>query len=334
MKKTVYYLILMAALSLWITPSSGQKVAFSFQSWPNNKTSVRNKVATTISDLLTEIQRAYVANRPLNLNRLNMTDEARKSLHDTWNKYGHFSVDYNEIITECLQSYNNYEVRKIYITFHRDNKEQSRELTIGFTPEDSITFVRPALEHHNFGDVVRANNQVADARERLEILNFVERFRNYYNEKNLSALKEIYSDDALIITAKVVYQKSMGDMQASLRKNVIYKKETKEEYMKKLEGIFANNKYLYIDFDSVTVLNHPSREHFYGVTLHQKWNSTNYNDDGYVFLLWQFPEDSSDPNKHPIVHVRTWQPDQIIKSGTKVLNTNDFIIPAKDTSRH
>ena len=34
-----------------------------------------------------------------------------------------------------------------------------------------------------------------------------------------------------------------------------------------------------------------------------------YNDVGYVFLLWQFPEAGKSGN--PKIHVRTWQPDKI-----------------------
>ncbi|MCI6830321.1 MAG: hypothetical protein MR924_13905, partial [Prevotella sp.] len=49
----------------------------------------------------------------------------------------------------------------------------------------------------------------------------------------------------------------------------------------------------------------------YGVRLHQSWKSSTYSDEGYLFLLWEFPEDGSDP----IIHVRTWQPE--IVGGTR-----------------
>ena len=41
--------------------------------------------------------------------------------------------------------------------------------------------------------------------------------------------------------------------------------------------------------------------------LRQEWRSSTYSDEGYLFLLWDFPEDGGDP----IIHVRTWQPEMV-----------------------
>ena len=41
--------------------------------------------------------------------------------------------------------------------------------------------------------------------------------------------------------------------------------------------------------------------------MKQSWKSSNYSDEGYLFLLWEFPEDGSSP----IIHVRTWQPEMV-----------------------
>ncbi len=328
MNRCIYDLIIIFCLGIGAVPSQGQEIKFSFQDGLQNKPQLKNRISAEISKLLSEIQSAYRANRNLNLSQINMTDDARNSLTALWNNYAHFSIDDNEIVTKCLRSYSSYEVRQIYTTFHRDDNQESRELTIGFTDDYMLTFVRPALEMHNTESILYDGNEVSDTRERLEILNFVERFRNFYNEKNLTALQDIYSDDALIITAKVVGRQKMDDQGATLRPDVIYEKKTKDEYIKNLENVFKRNKYLHIDFDNVMVLKHPARAHFYGVTLHQKWDSSNYKDDGYVFLLWEFPEDD-DPEKHPMVHVRTWQPDEIIRSGLKQINVNDFIISSK-----
>ena len=328
MKRYVYSLMLTICLGIWAVPSQGQDINFTFQDGLQNKLQLKYEMSKAISKLLSEIQDAYRTNRNLNLQQFNMTDEARNSLTALWNNYAHFSIDDNDIVTKCLRSYSSYEVRQIYVTFYRNGEEERRELTIGFTDDNMLTFVRPALAIHNVDNIIYSGNEVEDTRERLEILNFVERFRNFYNEKNLPAIKDIYSDDALIITAKVVDRTIMGDHGATLRPDVIYEKKNKNEYIKSLENIFKYNSYLHIDFDDVVVLKHPSRAHFYGVTLHQKWDSSNYKDDGYVFLLWEFPEDNN-PDKHPIVHVRTWQPDEIIIGGLKQINMNDFIISNK-----
>ena len=59
--------------------------------------------------------------------------------------------------------------------------------------------------------------------------------------------------------------------------------------------------------------------------LNQKWESEHYGDDGYLFLVWEFPDDGGDP----LIHVRTWQPDQPnlpLKEADK-FNIHDFFIP-------
>ena len=56
---------------------------------------------------------------------------------------------------------------------------------------------------------------------------------------------------------------------------------------------------------------------FYGVRLRQEWKSDRYHDEGYVFLLWEFPE-----NTDPVIHVRTWQPEML--NGQKIAYNDIF----------
>ena len=55
--------------------------------------------------------------------------------------------------------------------------------------------------------------------------------------------------------------------------------------------------------------------------LHQSWKSTNYSDEGYVFLLWNFSNEEK-----PQIEVRTWQPE--IVNGKKI--DDDEIISIGD----
>ena len=45
--------------------------------------------------------------------------------------------------------------------------------------------------------------------------------------------------------------------------------------------------------------------HIFGVTLKQHWNSSNYSDVGYLFLMINFEDEMN-----PSIQVRTWQPDK------------------------
>ena len=53
----------------------------------------------------------------------------------------------------------------------------------------------------------------------------------------------------------------------------------------------------------------------YGVTLKQFWNTTNYSDVGYIFLMIEFKDD-----ENLIIHVRTWQPEKV---GTHTIAKDD-----------
>ena len=181
------------------------------------------------------------------------------------------------------------------------------------------------MENNSYQDILNNGTDVTDTRRRLEILKFVEDFRSYYDEKDLEALRNIYSEDALIITGKVVQRKNLGSDQARMKPEIEYSKLNKEQYMSRLATTFRSNKFIKVKFDDITVRRHGAKEGFYAVTLRQDWQSSNYSDNGYVFLLWEFKEGRS-----PVVHVRTWQPEMV---GNKkldpdeVFTENDFFIP-------
>ncbi len=57
------------------------------------------------------------------------------------------------------------------------------------------------------------------------------------------------------------------------------------------------------------------------MTLHQSWRSSTYNDDGWLFLLWDFNDE-----EHPQILVRTWQEDQAA-AAEGVFSHHDFFFP-------
>ena len=122
-------------------------------------------------------------------------------------------------------------------------------------------------------------------------------------------MNKIFSDDALIITGSVVQTKP-NDLGRSNQK-VVYNRQNKQQYLANLRRAFARNKYIEVKFDEIgkgegacdVVTQSRNNPDFYGVRLRQEWRSSNYSDDGYVFLLWDFRDESN-----PVIHVRTWQP--------------------------
>lgn len=307
---------------------SAQNVTFKFEEGTFSDNALRQKMESRISRLLTEISQASAANRSLNLTSLGLSPVASQRLGNLW-KNMHFSCEYNTNVEKCLRDINGYEVRGILITLQpmgaNYNGSPNRELAISFAPDGIITNVNMTLENNSYQDIINNGLDVTDTRRRLEILKFVEDFRSYYDEKDLQSLDNIYSEDALIITGKVIQRKNLGSEQARMKPEIEYSKMNKRQYMNKLSSIFDNNKFIKVKFDNITVKRHSAKGDFYAVTLHQNWQSSNYSDDGYIFLLWEFKEGRS-----PVVHVRTWQPEMIGNrrlQPDEVFNENDFFIP-------
>ena len=170
-----------------------------------------------------------------------------------------------------------------------------------------VTDFHLALDANLYISVMASATEVDDFIRRQLILEYVERFRNAYNLKDLNFLEQIFSDDALIITGKVVKQVKSDLNRQSLNNNkVVYSKQNKKQYLTNLSGVFKRNKRINVLFDEIKVVRHPAKADFYGVTLKQGWSADSYSDVGYLFLLWDFTNPDA-----PQIHVRTWQPDKI-----------------------
>ena len=327
--KRLFMMLLAATMFGGIT--TAQNVSFKFEEGTLPNAAFRQKMEYRISRLLSELTKATATNHQLTeqeLKTLNLTPVASKRLSKLWENF-HFTCDYTSNVEKCLRDVNGYEVRGILITIQptTDNYKgsTSRELAISFASDGLITSVNMTMENNSYQDILNNGVDVTDTRRRLEILKFVEDFRSYYDEKDLEALRNIYSEDALIITGKVVQRRNLGSDQARMKPEIEYSKLNKEQYMNRLATTFQKNKFIKVKFDDITVKRHGAKEGFYAVTLRQDWQSSNYSDNGYVFLLWEFKE-----GKSPVVHVRTWQPEMVGNERLDpddVFTENDFFIP-------
>ena len=142
-----------------------------------------------------------------------------------------------------------------------------------------------------------------DSVSRHKILSYCEHLRTAYTTRDIDFIRQVFSDNALIIVGHVV---KTGDKPVSAIGNnskVIYHLRSKREYIAKLSRIFDSGKAVDVDFSEFRIMRHPTMEGIYGVTLRQKYSCGSYSDDGYLFLLWDFRNMSM-----PLIHVRTWQP--------------------------
>ena len=295
--------------------------------------SLKSSMERNLSLLLTAINKAQKAGRPISLSGISITETARTGLDNTWNNVK-FSCTAKNNYSYCLRDVSEYNVRDIPVRITGSDSykgDLNRSLSISFNRQGFITAVRFAAEKTTYNRIMSAagGNLVKDEARRRTILAFVENYRNYYIEKNLKSLEQIFDNNALIITGRVirVATRDKSDRnKMTMSKNVVYRKQNKAEYIKNLERVFKANKYIQLDFDydGVTVVQDKEKPYIYGVTLKQVWNSQNksgknYSDEGYLFLAWDFSDESN-----PQIHVRTWQPVEAVQSPDDIINLNSF----------
>ncbi len=308
---------LLVALQILTIPAFAQTVQFKFAGGTIEDGALKTLMESNISALLSEINRAGDSGTTLNFSGINISPEAKKRLSALWEYDAQFVCDKSANISKCLEDFQGFQVRSIPITMKRVSPDYNlsphRELTISLNKYGLITGVRPAWElHEDVSRLLTSPGGGADAHKRREILKSVEELRNFYNEKNIGALNDLYSDDTLIISE--INSKNGGGDKAK------YKVLTKAEYLDQLSEIFRNNNLISVDFNHIAVVAHNAKPNIYGVTLHQKWQTDTYMDDGWLFLLWDF----NDPEA-PQIRVRTWQTEQSVDSDG-ILTLDDFFI--------
>lgn len=268
---------------------------------------VKAKMERTMSAFLTEVNNAQSSKRALNFGGMGLSTNVQSSVSMLWEN-SPFECTDEEIIEHCIQTGSGYQVRNIPLMMRPSdssfNEDEYQEAVFSFDRNGNMESFYLTLSMNLYMNVIKSNKSVTDLRRRQLILDYVEHFRTAYNQKDKEFLEAVFSDDALIITGKVIPQRVRDNIQLPAR--VEYTRQTKRQYMTKLSQIFAANKHIKVTFDEIRVVMHPTKSEWYGVTLHQGWTSDRYHDDGWLFLLWDFSNED-----HPTIHVRTWQPDKI-----------------------
>lgn len=260
---------------------------------------LRQKMSNNATKLITLLNTSFYNNTTPSLSDIDMTNEARQNVLQIW-EHSPFRCLDTEVITRCLNTNKGFQIRNLPFIVKEGNENQ--DVVINFLPNGKIESFYFAIENHKYQSIIKANKSVTDLRRRQMILDFIENFRTAYNRKDLPLIESMYSDDVLIITGQVY--KATGDKMTGMdEEKVKYNKQTKSEYMTRLKRVFANNKYVNIGFDDISVLQHPVDNNIYGVTLRQAWRTSNYSDDGWLFLAVEFHSETD-----ILIHVRTWQP--------------------------
>ena len=292
---------------------------------------LKEKIEKNVSIVMTEVNHSNEENLiNLLLSDNQVSKEAQRELNMLWQNE-HFRCVEEEIVERLLTTRDGYQVRGIPLIVNAANGGEElgyQNAVINFDKRGLIVSfyytINPELYSKLRMEQMKDNrHEVSDIKDRMMILDYVEHFRTAYNQKDLNFLRQVFSDDALIITGRVI--KTRRTDISPTGDKIIYTTQTKQQYLENLSRAFRSNAYIKVSFDNVLIVEHPTIKNIYGVTVHQKWNSSRYSDEGYVFMVWDFRKPDA-----PQIHVRTWQPEFVDKSRgqrlsqDKVFTLGDF----------
>lgn len=186
-------------------------------------------------------------------------------------------------------------------------KEFVEDVVFTFDKDNKIDCLAFGLDSKAKQDIMQRGAWTPVARH--TIMQFLENYKTAYALKRIDYLRTIFDDDAVIIVGHVakrmVADKRTGDMSTSFHneKYVKLTQYSKEQYMKNLEACFRSNEFVNIRFANNDVRKAKEGEE-YGIQIKQDYYSTNYGDQGYLYLQVNLDE----PDK-PVIKVRTWQPE-------------------------
>lgn len=204
-----------------------------------------------------------------------------------------------------------FEVRNIQVNVDRlsfASKIITKTLVFTLNNRGIIVDVNYAIEQNEYKKILQLGQNVTDETQREQIIKFLEKFQTAYNKKDLSYLKMVFSDRALIIVGHVVREsKQRGDFieeNSFLNQGQVRLiRMSKQQYLERLQTkVFDRNSWINVKYSDIKIIQHSSIQNIYGVALFQQYDSQYYCDRGHLFLMFDFQN-----VKYPIIHVRCWQ---------------------------
>lgn len=280
------------------------------RSWNKNygDIAIKEKAESNISRLLNAINEAESSKKAISYKNIDIQDEAKRSLDGIWENNCQFKVTQNSIYGNALKSGSYFQIHHIEVILTNQKykgERREREIVITFTRSGKIDGVH--LQPYDI--TFKRSGKRADLEERLQIQNYVERFRFFYEIKDIENLEKIFSEDALIITGtviKVAKETNADNRQIIVGDSIIKHVRSKKEYIQNLGKIFNSTESIKLTFRDIDIWRHPRKNNIYYVSLNQIWeskkkNGSSYMDNGTLYLVWDF----KDPD-NPVITVREW----------------------------
>ena len=193
----------------------------------------------------------------------------------------------------------------INFSFKNNNRQFVENITFTFNADKKIDCLAFGLDEKAADDILHHAAWGEYARKILT--EFLENYKTAYSLKRLDYLRQVFDDNAVIITGKVMTRPETDDAGRQYLNNryVQLTRQSKEQYLRNLERCFDSNEFINIRFAENDIVKAGVGGEVYGIQIKQDYYSSNYGDTGYLFLM----VDLNDP-KQPIIKVRVWQPER------------------------
>ena len=263
-------------------------------------------IESNVTKILNEVNAACKEKRALDFSKMEVNPNVQESMTMLW-EISPFMCTDDDIIEHCLTTGNGYQIRNIPLLMMPNvkdsiDKEEYQDAVICFDKEGNVEKFYLSISMNLYMNIIKSNLGITDLRRRQVILDYVEKFRTAFVQKDIKFIEQQFSDESLCIVGETITQKQ-DSATAKIRNNI---KQTKDEFIRHLRGVLMRVETIKVDIDNIEIMPHPVNPNFYGLTIKLGWSATNYHDEGYLFQIWDFTDDNS-----PQIPVTTWQPDMI-----------------------
>ncbi len=196
-------------------------------------------------------------------------------------------------------------------SFKNNKRKFVEDVTFTFDEHRKIECVAFGLGNQAKTDIFNKGVGAWSDYAKMVIATFLENYKTAFALKRLDYLESVFDDNATIITGHIIKKNPKFHIEGQTttfgdnKQLIKYTRQTKSEYLRKLKMCFQSNQFINIRFADNDVVKMGAGGETYGIQIKQDYYSSNYGDQGYLFLMVDF----NDP-ENPSIKVRTWQPER------------------------
>ena len=227
-------------------------------------------------------------------------------------KLNNLSISNNTSKSDINKTMEGWEFRQLSATarYPSVNMQSKEYLVPDFDTTGQLVDVNFGIMDGMYDEFRRASKFGKDWDKRQVMIKFVEKYRTAYMTRDLNQLGTMFAEQAVIITGRVLrvdenasnnfaYEQNQPE-----QPNVEYLRQTKEEFLARQKVLFESKPDIHLGFSTFNIIRKNNQEGIYGISMRQSYTSTNYSDEGYLFLLIDFNDEE------PKIYVRAWQPQE------------------------